>query len=457
MEHYDEYIETSKEGFSALERVIAYSCSRCGLCASLCPQKSIEMKETVPTLTGECNTCGLCYLGCPRSFFPLRRVTERYLEAPQTERDLRIGTCVDHFTSRSLNDKIFENGATGGTVTALIHYLLEKKIVDAVLHLESEHKHCYVCHHAHTTVSTRPEETLRGSKSKNQITPILQDLHTVSHYGSFAVVGLSCCVEGLRKLQIIKDDPELREAFKGLARLADKLIGNLKFIIGVNCFSSTKFGAIDSIYKKLDIREQDVIKYAEDTKKSLYQVLYEGKNFLWFVQDNIMTKNGQFFRFQYTDYLDETISMGCMVCPSFIVCRQADVSIGVTASEIKLNEFGYNSVFVRNRELKAILEDMVAEGKLLRRPMWENKGTLLRKFIERVFPSKDLMNFSGYVATGTWQPSEDLYRRSGSVQGGKIMGLQRLYLTQTVKKRMMYEPAVKALKMAGKHITEMVN
>ena len=74
-------------------------------------------------------------------------------------------------------------------------------------------------------------------------------------YGRYAVVGLSCNVEAIRKLQTIKDDPELREMFKGLVVVAEKLLKHLKFVIGINCFSSTKVGAFDKIYEKLGISE----------------------------------------------------------------------------------------------------------------------------------------------------------------------------------------------------------
>lgn len=456
LEQFKKHIEISKQGFTALEQVIAYACSRCGLCAGLCPKESIAMQDTIPTLVGECNRCGLCYQGCPRSFFPLTKVKERWFGPEQTETDIRIGRCVDRFTARSLNDEIFERAAIGGTTSALLHYLLEKKIVAAVLHLESIHKDCFICHHAATRVSTQPGDVLKGARSKNQITPILHDLKKVSDYENFAVVGLSCHVEGLRKLQLMKDDPELRETFPGLAKMADKLIGNLKFVIGINCFSATRYGGIDAMYRHLGIREADVIKYAEDAKKTLYQVLHEGKNFLWFVQDNIMTRDGRFLPFKYVDYLEDMISMGCMVCPSMIVSKEADVSIGVTASDTSLHRFGYNSVFVRNTELNGIMSNMVQEGRLYKRPMWDDKGTLLRKFVEKVLPSKDLMNFRGYIATGRWNPSTELYKRSEPVSKTGILGLQRLYLSQTIKRKMMFEPAVKAIAQAGKHITETI-
>ncbi|MFC1592125.1 coenzyme F420 hydrogenase/dehydrogenase beta subunit N-terminal domain-containing protein, partial [Thermodesulfobacteriota bacterium] len=249
MEQFKDHLERSKQGFAALEPVIEYCCSRCGLCASLCPEKAIVMEETIPRLAGNCNNCGLCYQGCPRSFFPEKKVKQRWYGTERNYLKKRIGNCVDRFTSRSLNYEIFEGGTNGGTTTALLHYLLENNFVDAVLHLDSIHKQSFICHHAKTIVSTTPEETLRGQHSKQHITPILHDLKKLSGYQRTAVVGLSCHVEGLRKLQIIKDDPDLRQLFTALAKRAEKLIGNIEFVIGLNCFMNLKHGAIDKIYR----------------------------------------------------------------------------------------------------------------------------------------------------------------------------------------------------------------
>ena len=449
----------SKEGFAALQQVIDYCCSSCGLCAALCPADAIEMQQSKPALTGKCTSCGLCYQGCPRSFYPKTKIEARYFGAPTNEIESRMGCHLERFTARALTDEIFEQGATGGTTTALVHTLLEDNIIDAVLHLGVEHKHQYICHHGRPLISVQPEETLRACRSKCQLNPLLQDLKKLSAYKQFAVVGLSCHVAALRKLQILREDSELQSAFPALAKRADQLVGNLSFVIGVNCFSNTRHGGIDRIYQKLGVQEKDVIKHAETTKKTVYQQLSEGKDFLWFVQDGLMTRDGHYHPFSYTDFIEDTVSMGCMVCPSFIVCKEADVSIGVTASDNKLNEFGYNSVFVRNPELSKVLKKMIEDGKLLRRPMWETRGKLLRKFVERMIPSKDAIGFADYVRTGSWQTSSDFLKKSSSAQGGrsgKIMGLQRLLLTQTVKRKIMFEPATRALQREGKFLTEVI-
>lgn len=459
MDHYrlSRHERASKEGFAALQPVIDFCCSACGLCAALCPAEAITMQESRPVLIGKCTACGLCYQGCPRSFYPQSLIAARYFGLPSDELSSRVGNHLERFTARALTDEIFERGATGGTTTALVHYLLENNIIDAVLHLGSEHEHQYICHHGRPVISTRPEDTFRACRSKCQLSPLLQDMEKISGYKRFAVVGLSCHTAALRKLQVMRDDPELRSAFSSLAKRADQLTGNLTFIIGVNCFSSTRHGGIDRIYQKLGVREEDVIKHAETTKKTVYQQLGEGKDFLWFVQDGLMTRDGRYHPFSYSDFIEDTIAMGCMTCPSFIVCKEADVSIGVTASDIRRSEFGYNSVFVRNRELSRVLKKMVEEGKLLRRPMWESRGRLLRRFVERMIPSKDAIGIADYVRTGSWQHAADALKKSSSAQGGssgKIMGLQRLLLAQTVKRKIMYEPAIRALKNAGKFLTD---
>lgn len=455
IERYKQHLEISREGFGALQRVIEFVCCRCGLCVSLCPKQAIEMRDTVPTLTGKCTKCGLCYQGCPRSFYPLHFVKQQWFGSEESEQDRRLGKCVDMFTARSLNDEIFEGATNGGTVTSLLHYLLEQKFVDAVLHVGKTHRSSFICHHSTTLVSTRPENTLRGQHSIQQTAPLLHDLAAVADYPRFAVVGLACHVQALRKLQIIRETPELRTLFAGVAHAADRLVKNLRYVIGVNCFLNGRYGIIDEIYQKFGIREEEVIKFAETSKKSLYQLLHEGKDFFWFGSDAIMTRDGRVHAFRYADFWEQdAVLMGCSVCPSLIVCKEADVSIGITASEIKRREFGYNSVLLRKPELGEIFDRMVQEQKLYRRPIWKKKGRYLRKVVEKMIPSKDMLNFHDYVLTKKWVLKKDIYKYATTGYSGMIMGLERLYLMQTIRSKFFNTPALTALSSAGKLFTE---
>jgi len=197
-----------------------------------------------------------------------------------------------------------------------------------------------------------------------------------------------------------------------------------------------------------------LIKFAETAKPGLYQLLNEGKGYMWFASDEIMTKDGKTYNFRYGKFLDETLDMGCPLCMSSIVSKEADVSIGVTASELKMNEYGYNSIFVRNNQLNSILQDMVKEGRLLKRPMWENKGTNIRRILEPLLPQKDILNFREYVKTGKWKPIKNIYNKTESGYTGIIMGVQRLYVMQTIKKNVFLNPARKALELENKFVTD---
>jgi coenzyme F420-reducing hydrogenase beta subunit len=456
MEGYQRHLTAAKEGFEALQKIIDFVCSRCGLCASICPENAIEMIDSNPTLTGHCTNCGLCYLGCPRSFVPVAAVKARWYGEERTVLEKRVGRIQDRFTARSLDPLIYEGGTNGGTATALIHFLLERGHVDAVLHVGSEHEESFICHHAKVIVSESPEDTLAGQHSKQHITPILHELERMSDYANYAIVALSCHTEAIRKLQAICGDPDLRELFKPLVRQVEPFIRNLRYLIGINCWANLKYGAIDTIYEKFGIEEESVIKFAETSKKSLYRLLDEGKDFFWFASDVIMTDDHKIHPLKYGDFLEDVLAIGCSVCPSFIVCKEADVSIGVTASERSLKEYGYNSVFVRHPELREAFVEMVREGRLMRRPMWENRGRWLRPFVERMIPEKDVLNQQHYVATGSWDSKQDLYQHTGGGFSSKIMGLQRLFLLQTVKRKFFFNPAVEALKSNRKFYTDFI-
>ena len=351
---------------------------------------------------------------------------------------------------------IYAGGTNGGTATALIHFLLDKGQVEAVLHVGSEHRDSFICHHSKIIISETPNGTLAGQHSKQQITPILHQLDRLARYRSYAVVALSCHTEGIRKLQALCADPELRSLFPLLVERAEPLIRNLRYVIGINCWANLKHGAIDAIYKKLGIEERSVIKFAETSRKSLYRLLDEGKDFFWFASDVIMTDDEKVYPLRYGDFLDEVLTLGCSSCPSFIVCKEANVSIGVTASERSLSEYGYNSVFVRHPDLRKVFEELEKEGRLLRRPMWENRGRWLRPWVERMIPEKDVLNQKHFVETGSWDKSKNLYQHTGGGFSSKIMGLQRLFLLQTIKRKFFYRPALEALRSNRKFCADII-
>jgi hypothetical protein len=61
------------------------------------------------------------------------------------------------------------------------------------------------------------------------------------------------------------------------------------------------------------------------------------------------------------------------------------------------------------------------------------------------------------VSTGKWKPRQsNLYQPASHGFKGTIMGLERLFLMQTAKKKLFYNHATKALRDSGKHLTEAI-
>jgi len=447
----DTFRELSFQGFSALEPVIEFACCGCGLCKTLCPEHAITMTDGAPVLTGACVRCGLCYQGCPRTFFPAKSVRQRWFGRERTPLQKRLGVYLDRFTSRSLDDRIFEGGTTGGTTTALLYHLLQTRAVDAILHVGCQHQENFICNHPKIIVSTQPAETLRGQHSKLQVAPLLSELERISTFKRTAVLGLPCHISALRKLQAVHEDQTLRNKFPRLSREAERLVGSVRFMISLNCFGSLKHGAIDRIYAHFGVQERDLIKFAEISKKSLYQRLNEDKDYFWYSSDCMMTRDGREHGFRYGDFVEE-MHMGCNVCPSLLVCKEADASIGMVASEIRKNEFGYNFVTVRNTELQQIFQHMVETKRLLRRPMLDGKGRLIRLIAERAIPVKDILHQREFVQRGEWiKKASNPYAHSTPGFSKKIMGLQRFLFFQIIKDRLFRQPAYNALREGGKH------
>ena len=142
---------------------------------------------------------------------------------------------------------------------------------------------------------------------------------------------------------------------------------------------------------------------------------------------------------------------GCLLCNNLIVSKQADASIGFFGAETGVKEVGWNTVVIMNPELKKIMDSMVAAGKLARKPVLRGYGRTLRKTLEKLMPAIDVMGVKGYLQTGTWRYPRQL-RLARGPRKTYILGLELLYLGQTIRRKLFSEGPQKALKKAGAYI-----
>ena len=442
----DQHIRLAKSGFAALEKVTGFSCCGCGLCVSICPLKSIAFDDVKkqPALSGKCNQCGLCYLACPRSFLPLSKIDARYFGTGDGEEQQRLGKFIDFFVSRSLTPGIYQEGTPGGTTTAIVHFMLENGAVDAALLTRGTHPAVRYCMHPLPYLATSPDEVLASAHSKFELSPVLSLLEELSGYERSLFVGTPCHIIAFRKLQLIGSDTLLRDKMPELAQIAEKLTARITFAISINCFLNHT--SMDKAYAWLGIDEKDLLRFNENVSKDLYEKAFAaGKDWRWFFRNNYVTKDGTERDYDVNQLGVLVLPTGCLLCNNLIVSKQADASIGFYGAETGVKEVGWNTITIMNSDLKKIVDEMVAAGKLERKPVLRGFGRTLRICLEKLIPGMDVMGVREYLKTGSWAYPKPLKLAKGP-RKTYILGLELLFLGQTIRKKFFSDGPLKALK-----------
>ena len=454
----EKHLAISRDGYGALARVIKFCCAGCGLCISVCPHQSLSFDEERkrPYLRGRCDGCGWCYLACPRSFLPLSRIRDTYYGRGKGEEQQRLGEFQDICVARSLTDAIYREGTPGGTTTAIVHFLLERGYADAALLTRGTHPDHTYCMHPEPYIARSPEEVLFSSHSKFEISPVLSKLRELSQQERGIFVGTPCHIMAFRKLQIVAADDVFHQKMGELSRCAHSLTAKVKFALSINCFLNHT--SMDKAYRWLGVNERDIVRFNENVSKELFEkALREGKDWRWLIKSCVVTKDGLEHHYDLLALGALVLYSGCLLCDDSIVSSHADASIGFFGAETGEREFGWNSLVIMNGELKTIIDEMVSMKKLERKPMLKGYGRVIRKVVEwcmrTLMPPLDVMGVARYLRTGAWTYPKVLKRMRGPRRGTYILGLELLFLAQTLRRKIFFEGALRALKKAGAYYT----
>lgn len=201
-------------------------CSGCGTCGVLCPCDAISMKKTpaMGLLHAEvdksiCTECGLCLKMCPSLGFLKGRT-------PVKKEDI-IGSIINSYVARSLDDAIFNNAQSGGLVTQVLSYLFDKDLIDAVVSCRMDYGKGIP--NVHYTIITSKNELFLNQKSCYTQVDIVSALKYTSLYDKVAVVGIPCQIQGVVNLSQLSK-------YK-----------NIKYKLGLICdksYSDTLMGAL---------------------------------------------------------------------------------------------------------------------------------------------------------------------------------------------------------------------
>jgi coenzyme F420 hydrogenase subunit beta len=179
-------------------------CTQCGTCAAICPHAAIHMawdgkSGYVLSVEGElCNDCGLCYEVCPGHTVDFEQLSDRFL-GEGTKND-RIGRYHSILIGNAIQEKVRWNAASGGIVTAILIAALRKGEIDGAIVTRMNPDSPL---EPLTFLATTEEQIFEARGSK--YCPVAANLRLreiLSREGRYALVGLPCHIQGLRKAQL---------------------------------------------------------------------------------------------------------------------------------------------------------------------------------------------------------------------------------------------------------------
>ena len=246
------------DGFDELERGVIERglCTVCGTCIGSCPIQCLEWgydddDEIMPVDKEKgCNRCGVCVRACPGADIPMPELDKFVFGQARQDKPDDHGIFRTCARAWATDDKVRGAGSSGGVVTALLVYALEKGLIDCALVAGFDKEQPW---RAVPVLATTADEIKAASKSILQPVAPTSLLTAAMEKGfeKIGVVGLPCAVHGLRKMQ-----------YDGLARRASERIA---VIIGLFCnrqgyFLATKHALIDWCHID-DFRQIESIQY----------------------------------------------------------------------------------------------------------------------------------------------------------------------------------------------------
>lgn len=297
-------------------------CCHCGWCSSVCPVNAIEVTaDTLEIDEKICMKCGLCFTVCPRSF----SIDQAYQSIKKTDKSLtyseKIGGYVNAYTASTTKDEIKKVRQDGGIVTSILEYLLENKLVDAVIAVQ------------HSSDLWRPEPVIvesvkdlyktGGTKYANA--PSLTIIDQAKKYDRLAVVGVPCMMKALEKGILF---PSGLPFFK-----------NIKYKIGLFCMESFSYADIIKLTKD---------KFDQDINELTKMNIDKGK----FI---INLRSGEEMAVDLKE-VQSYARDNCHYCED-LTSDYADISVGSIGSQ-----GGYSSVITRSKEGDEVFKGVADAG-----------------------------------------------------------------------------------------------
>jgi coenzyme F420 hydrogenase subunit beta len=346
-------------------------CTRCGTCVGACPSGNLRIADPLgaclPVATGECRACGMCLACCPGAvvdFEPL----ERRLFGEATAAPL-LGVVRRSYLAHAADPEIRKKGSSGGVATALL--------VDCLARGETKGALLFAPHDREPwrgwgTFASDRASIIEAAQSRYQLSPLNAVLSRLSESKeTFAYVGLSCQVHGLRKLEAAGWEHA----------------GRLSPVIGLYCGNNLYFEATRVMLKKLGVRRlSDVVSlsYREGTWPGSFVVRTRGGGV------RAVSK------FDFNQVIPFYVNRRCLFCID-LTNELSDLSIGDGWAKERDGGDGWAVVLVRTETGERIMNRAMVSGVIVAEPVERGR-------VERMHSHGfDLKKTGSFLRLGLWR------------------------------------------------------
>jgi coenzyme F420 hydrogenase subunit beta len=335
-----------------LRFVISHNlCNRCGTCVGLSGGSIVFGDKTgkyLPEIKHEISSelADRIWNACPGRYFDFPEYRKLFF-SDSANFHTYTGPYQEIFIGYAVNPEVRLNSASGGILTAILLWLLEKKMIDgAVVTAMSENEPWLT----ESYIATSPDEIIKAAQSKYIITSVNEILPQIETFqGRLAYVGLPGQVQSIRKLQAM-NDPSVR---------------NIHYIFGPFYGNTLHFSSIKSFLRSYGERD------------------YHNISKLWFRYGEwpgnmrIEMKNGraiQLPKFHANYLIPFHILKNSLLCID-LSNEFTDISGGdAWAPVYEERGKGFSMVISRSKKGQEILEKMAADGVLNLQHLDENEA-----------------------------------------------------------------------------------
>ncbi|MDG6250215.1 polysaccharide pyruvyl transferase family protein [Methanocalculus sp.] len=319
-------------------------CIGCGICSVICPNDAIELswnqnQTWEPKIDfSNCNQCGICYKKCPNSPVILAKYAQI---AKEHGEKCGLPDTGHYYLSYDLNERNRLHSASGGTLSAVSKFLLERGLVDAII------------------TSYPLNSTLGNPHFEMRIIDSVQELDKSrsSHYHPLCYEEVLKVVQRESKTYAVVGVPCI---IRGLTNLPENIRCKIKFTFCPVCSHNVSGCFSDYLAVKENIQRNEHFRInlrMKDTNMA------DANNFYTFIKSNSKEIKRNRFESPFTrawrNYFFAFES--CLYCPDFYGI-DADLSVKDAWGRFSDEPLGISLLIIRNPQLNEILTQMQEEG-----------------------------------------------------------------------------------------------